>query len=326
LKKIDITKENINDNLDKIMALNMPYGGIDIGDYVLETRMNYKLLRQLNEGIVRLFRNGVLEMNKRRVYHCDIKESNILVDGHKLRLIDWGLSTSFQPRTPNIPKVLSNRPFQFNVPFSVVLFNRFFSRMYRDFLQKNPNPDYNALRTFVINYFVFWVKKRGKGHLKQINHLFNLFFEKSLHFEESTLGGGKESLKGSIIEFEYTFHFIFEYLTKILMKFTKNGDFQKMHFFSSVFLKNVDIWGMSTAYFPILEKLHTYYSHLSNSEIQLFNHIKELVLFIYSIPTVPIDPNVIIQKMSDLNPLFERAERESVIHKYISSGTDYMSS
>jgi serine/threonine protein kinase len=303
LKKIDINEHNINDNLDKIMALNMPYGGIDIGDYILQVQMNYASIHQLNNSLVRLFKYGVLEMNRRGVYHCDIKESNILVDGQKARLIDWGLSASFHPGTHIIPRVLLNRPFQFNIPFSNVLFNRYFSKMYREFLQKTPNPDYEATRGFVISFFVFWVDRRGKGHLKQINNLFNIFFEKSLDFQ------GKEKLKEEFLEFEYTFHFIFDYITKILVKFTKNGDFQRMHFFSSVFLKNVDIWGMCTAYFPILEKLYKYYDHLTHSEIQLFNHIKELVIFVYSIPDEPINPSVIIRKMLELNPILLKAHR-----------------
>jgi len=39
--------------------------------------------------------NGIVPMNNANIYHCDIKETNVLVDKQggniKTRLIDWGL-------------------------------------------------------------------------------------------------------------------------------------------------------------------------------------------------------------------------------------------
>jgi hypothetical protein len=49
LKKMKITSSNVNSNLNKLMSLNMPYGGIDVGDYVERTRMDYKKMSTKNK-------------------------------------------------------------------------------------------------------------------------------------------------------------------------------------------------------------------------------------------------------------------------------------
>jgi len=137
LKKDDITHENINSKLDKVLALNMPNGGVDIGDY-FETHKADEDIVQLNDALLDLLQNGIIPMNQLRVYHCDVKESNILVQAQatdeaqlqtlKTRLIDWGLSAEYTPeKGERIPKTLYHRPFQYNVPFSIVLFNTTFS-------------------------------------------------------------------------------------------------------------------------------------------------------------------------------------------------------
>jgi hypothetical protein len=41
LKKMKIKSSNINSSLDKLMSLNMPYGGIDVGDYIEKSKMDY---------------------------------------------------------------------------------------------------------------------------------------------------------------------------------------------------------------------------------------------------------------------------------------------
>ena len=66
-------------------------------------------------------------MNKLNVYHCDIKDTNVVVKKEtnlKTRLIDWGLSFVHNKNKIGIPNKLYRRPFQFNVPFSSILFNK----------------------------------------------------------------------------------------------------------------------------------------------------------------------------------------------------------
>ena len=112
-------------------------------------------------------------MNKLNVYHCDIKEGNVLVQINQTtlitRLIDWGLSVSYNDKA-KIPLKLYRRPFQYNVPFSSIFFNTDFMTLYNKFLENNLNPNYFQIREFVINYIFIWNDIRGSGHLSTINN------------------------------------------------------------------------------------------------------------------------------------------------------------
>ena len=309
LKKIDITAENVNSSLDKLLSLNMPFGGVDIEHYV-KKRMEYTKLHNMNATLIQLLQNGILPMNERGVFHCDIKDSNVLIkeedSGLKTRLIDWGLSTTFAVGSHTIPKQQINRPFQFNVPFSVVLFNDTFTKMYAEFLKKNPDPSFYILRSFVINYVVTWVNKRGPGHLKALNNIFKKLFERGLVNIE-------ETFKDDLIEFDFTFYFIFEYISQVLFKFTRNGSFQKIEYFTSIYLKNLDLWGYIMIYLPIIEKLEPYYKQLCDCEKKIIDTIRDLILYAIECSYVAMDPNKIVQILESLQPSFLQAERKSTI-------------
>lgn len=314
LKKIDITESNVNKSLKKLMALNMPYGGVDVGDYIEKIHMDYKKIHKMNVSLIELLKKGIVPMNEREIFHCDIKDSNILVkeesepetekeNSVKTRLIDWGLSTTYKSGE-NIPKPLRNRPFQFNVPFSVVLFNDKFTKMYSDFLKKNKTPSFFIIRSFVINYVIAWINKRGPGHLKALNNIFKEFFERGLINIE-------KQFKEDLIEFDFTFYFIFEYISYVLFKFTKNGKFEKMEYFTEVFLKNLDIWGFTMTYLPVLEYLSKYYNKLCKCELEIFEKIKEVILYVIECSYVPIDVDKIVSKLEELNTLFLCAAKKS---------------
>lgn len=103
--------------------------------------------------LVELLTMGILPMNGKNIYHSDIKDSNVLIDvkneqneqneklrleqNEKLRLIDWGLSTEYIPFEDNpFPRVWRNRPLQFNLPFSNILFTDDFVKKYSEYLKK----------------------------------------------------------------------------------------------------------------------------------------------------------------------------------------------
>jgi len=288
--------------------------------------MDYKILGKLNDSLIKLLKNGIVPMNKLDIYHCDLKESNILVnmndddsDNIQTKLIDWGLSTIYKPET-DIPKVLLNKPFQFNIPFSVVLFNDLFTKLYSTFLKKNPNPTYLIIRIFVINYIVLWVNKRGKGHLSSINTIFKIFFER-------TLINVKESFKDNVIEYEYTFYYIIEYISQVLFKFTIDNVFDKLSYFSNVFIKNIDMWGFVVTYLPIIQHMNNYYNKLSDNELDIFNKIRELVLYIIECSFKLINPEILEEKLESLGSMIKKSEKSSnIIFSFSSSSSSSSSS
>jgi len=312
LKKLKINEENINDknSLRKILALNMPYGGTDVSKLIDENWDNSIKMKELNNSLIKLLEKGIVPMNQLHIFHCDLKASNILAREGLARLIDWGLSTSYSNKEEPVPRVLTNRPFQYNIPFSNIIFTPLFEKMYKKFLDKNPNPDYFTMRTFVINYIIEWVKERGPGHLKTMNNIFKNLFGNELKIKE-------ENLKGELIQYDYTFYFIFEYITKILMKFTKDGKFDIKTYFVQVFLKNIDVWGFIMCYMPIIENITNNSKHLSGSEMALSNKIKDLVVVLIDADDHVINVTDLIEKLKELNTYFVTFKR----NKHITSET-----
>ena len=305
LKKKGIKESNINSNLNKLMSINMPYGGIDVGDYVEKEEAEFSKMRALNKKLIDLLKHGILPMNKNHVYHCDIKDSNVLVedDVKHTRLIDWGLSTTFNPNTDTkIPKNARKRPFQFNTPFSTILFQDTFAKLYKTFLKKNPDPTYIAVRSFVINYVLFVIEKRGPGHLRNINSIMKQFFTDSLMNVE-------DKFKEDIIEFEYTFYFIFEYLTKILFKYTRNNKFDDFAYFKEVFVKNVDVWGFVMVYMPIKDYLVDNFRTISKTDEEIIGVIKSVYLMMVEASCEPVDVDQVITKLEKLDALFSKKEQ-----------------
>ena len=178
LAKSNITSTNINSNLDKIMALNIQNGGLQVDDFLYDNG-SFENIYKLHMGLVKLFKKGIIPMNQQNIYHCDIKDSNILVDKSqpefKPRLIDWGLSTEYIPFVDYpFPQLWRNRPFQFNVPFSVIIFTDSFYEKYTHFIKEGGIPNEEQLKPFVVDYINFWMKENGPGHFKFINE--NLMF------------------------------------------------------------------------------------------------------------------------------------------------------
>jgi serine/threonine protein kinase len=275
----------------------MPYGGVDVGDFIEKNGgITTKMIR-LNNSLIELLEKGIVPMNHNRIFHCDLKAPNILVNEEenilKTRIIDWGLSTIYLSGE-KIPDVLLNRPFQYNVPFSNILFTSLFSKQYKIFLDKTKNSNFNyySVRTFVINYVLEWVQKRGPGHLRTINSIFEELFENDL---------SENINKDLLIEYEFTFYFIFEYITQILLKYTKNETFEMKTYFDNVFIKNIDVWGFVFSYVPFLEYLHNNYDILSEYQNQIKSSIKDMIVILLESSTEPIDIHKLSHKLHNLN-------------------------
>ena len=304
LKKRGISEININHPavLKKLEAVNMPFGGTDINDYIYDEiavrgHLDFKKLLTLNDSLLDVFKHGILPMNKEHIYHCDLKDSNMLLgsDGN-IRLIDWGLSCKYDGEN-SVPKILDRRPFQYNLPFSNIFFSDVFSSLYKHFLTEKKAPSYLETREFVIDFVFFWFEERGLGHLKSINNIVKLFFEdKMIDIDEE--------FKDQLLEFNYTFHFIFEYLTKILMKFTKSGQFDKIAYLK-IFLNNVDIWGFVMTYITIV-KLTADLGKMGPIELDIEAKIKDALILIYESADYEIDINKLTTILESLNPVFRR--------------------
>ena len=266
LRKRDIVAKNINKNLDKLSSLNLQDGGVELGNYIY-SGLSLDGMKELNARMIQLLVHGILPMNKSHVYHADIKEANIVVDTSKyVRLIDWGLSM-YTASGKNIPDVLQNKPLQYNLPFSIILFNNTFKTMYSTFLKTTTYLDNNSLGGFLKEYLEKWNKKRGKGHIKTITSIWS----------DIT---GKQHIQESII---------IPYLTAILLEYTRNGEFDKIGYFKNVFLKLLYLWGFIICYSAFLE---TGYKN---------EKINNLILtYLYRTPTENIDIDKLLHDLRNL--------------------------
>lgn len=319
LKKKGITTRNINNSLDKIMAINMPNGGIDVEKFVKNNLTTTNIIN-LNNSLINLLLNGIIPMNKINVYHCDIKDANVLVNVSEsrliTRLIDWGLSVVIDKTQQGIPRNLYRRPLQFNVPFSSIMFNKDFLVLYNNFLRLNLNPNYFQIREFVINYIFIWNDIRGPGHLSSINEII-----KKLTIED-LIAIKKDKIKNHFIEYDFTYYYIIEYLSKILEKYTNNGELELMIYFEQVFLKNIDIWGFIMIYIVLYEEMYKSFKTLNEYQMEFINKIKYIIIhFLYENPITPIDISSLVNELTNLNKAIEKFDIDETPKKleYVSS-------
>ena len=216
-----ISANAINDaeNLRELKIINMPFGGVDVKDYLRSINLNTQKIITMNNALMKLLKNGILPMNSRGVYHCDVKDSNILIEeqaGGKVyaRLIDWGLSYM---KSPTLIKDMGRRPFQYNMPFSVIMFHENFKSAYE--ASGSPRTK-ETIRPFLKSYIDGIIKKRGLGHVSTMHHINQILFNKP-----------NESIN-------YTMNIIYTYITTILLRFGMNTEN-----YLPVYLKNVDLWG-----------------------------------------------------------------------------------
>jgi hypothetical protein len=306
LKKSGINKKNINKNLDKLMILNMPNGGVPVDDFI-QLKGSFQKLYDVNKLLIDLLQNGIIPMNNENIYHCDIKDSNTLIgesnkNKTKIRLIDWGLSTEYIPfKNNSFPTTWRNRPLQFNVPFSVIIFTDDFVKKYTEYIEKGGEITERELRPFVLDYIYFWLKERGYGHYKFINEIMYILFNRELP-------NIKDEDKYKIIENEFTVTYIVNYIIEVLLhytKFRKDGTLNLREYLDNVFIHIVDIWGFVTIYVPFLITFNENYNDLSNSQLKIFELLKHIIIeYLYSPRIEPIKINNLVKDLNKLSELF----------------------
>jgi serine/threonine protein kinase len=300
LTKDGIESGNINDSLHTLRLLNIPDGGIAIDDYIFNGGSFDKLLI-LNKKLIDLFTAGIVPMNKNHIFHSDIKDSNILIDTSlKTRLIDWGLCTEYDPKSSIFPNEWVNRPLQFNVPFSVILFTKLFKERYTEYLKRGGTLDKKRLRQFVFSYLKEWIKIRP-GHYRVINDIMFMIFSRELKMNQR--------LKWKAVEKRYTIPYIVNYLVEVLMHYTEvkpDGTFDPKPYLDNVYINIVDIWGFLSTYMTMIELFNNNYDILTPSEHVLFKNLKLLILkYLYNPRSTPIDHTSLTHDLSEITKLLE---------------------
>lgn len=304
LPKDNINKSNINSKLNEVMSLNLPNGGLPVDDYIYANG-DYNKLYKTHIALVNLLKKGIVPMNQRDIYHSDIKDSNVLIDNTgsslKARLIDWGLTVDYtQDSSEKFPRNWRNRPLQFNVPFSVVIFTDLFYEKYTNYLKDGGQVEENALRPFVIDYLNQWIKERGAGHYKFINEIMFLLYSNSLT-------SISEASKPGVVETEITMPYIIDYIIEVLINYTKfksDGSLNLREYLNEVYIKIVDVWGFITVYYPFLEMFSKNYFTLNENELKILKQLQYIYNeYLYTPRATPYNMNELYDDLKTLGNL-----------------------
>jgi serine/threonine protein kinase len=281
------SKDSINERLDELSILNIPDGGTDLKTYI--KTVHYSKLSSANERLINLLVHGIVPMNKNKVLHADLKDSNILMNDKDLTIIDWGLSVVYKPN--EIPDKLQGRSVYYNIPFTSILFNSVFEKMYSAFLKENETINYKTVNAFVKMYIQEWFDYRGNGHYNIIKQIIaSLFVDENLPYEETS---------------NKAMEFIEKYVTVVIMKYTDRKKMDLLKYYNEVYIHIVDIWGFLTIYLNMFESLANNYTRLTSNEITLFHKLKAIVLtYMYEPRITPINVSQLVFDLKSLNPIF----------------------
>jgi serine/threonine protein kinase len=313
-----ITKQNINEpkSLDKILALNMPNGGVSIDKYLREYHSDDDCI-ELNNKLIDLLVNGIVKMNANHIYHCDLKYDNILVERDNstntvyTRLIDWGLSTEYVPfKHHEFMSAWGDRPILFNQPFSVVLFSDKFKALYQKYIESGKKVEADALKPFVLNYVQLVTREHGSRQLQYVKKIMYMLFIPS--YEKGNYHQKSQEKK---VDDEITTPYIVNYIVQVLLKFTKlkeDGTIDLQFYLDNLFIKIVDIYGFVLSYIVIYEMIQTKQSTFgthTKKEKNILNFIKALFIKYLFEPCVEeININELVENLSELNHLFQNPD------------------
>lgn len=308
-QKLNIPKNEVNNNLGKFRILNIEYGGEDIfniitnekqeiNNFIKKNRPNgLKLLLfdSINESLLNLLINGIIPMNKMNLYHLDIKANNILIKNinNKLysRIIDWGFATEIKNKEDTY--LLNEISFLFNRPPSILIYQNLFQAIYKNkyikYLKLHKNLNSSHYQKLAIESYKEYLLSK-KGHhvfiIPIINNIYNLITNNSNKKQNNINNNVKAEEK-------IGFLIIGKYLGKILEQYTVKyinleniEDLEKNNFniidtfsyFDNVMKYNLDVFGLISVYMEFLEP-NNYFTELYSSYNDIIRQLKKKIAY-----------------------------------------------
>lgn len=225
---------DINNDLDDFKLINSPNGGSELTDH-WNNITTLEEFRETTKSLIGLLKNGIIPMNSLGIYHCDVKAQNILyseIDKHS-RLIDWGFAEVIKDLREYSDNITLYAGFQYNVPLgSIFLDWPTISR----FLKNESLETIKTDKELSTDYYLEVIAKQGEGHLKFIKQYYDI------------CKTGADM--GSIF-------FIAAYIEKLfksayIKEFNNEPSFLLPHYLKTVYLPNVDVYGLIMSFSPLI--------------------------------------------------------------------------
>jgi len=322
-KNKTITSNNINKSLSELISLNIPHGGINLTGflknlannlYLNNLKINQEFIK-INNSLIKLLKNGIIPMNKKKILHLDIKPDNILLDtySYKTKLIDWGLSSIIDSKTLTTNSMVMKQSLLYNKPFSCILFTSDINNIIKDYCKRyNNNIDIIGKQSLIdLSRYIFkrFLEKHSSGHLPiVIEFIEDLLKVENFKWKPYDIDIDDKCETSS----ELILHLFLNNIAMILDKYLEKQNNNKIcklnlhKYFNEVYKHNVDIYGFLTTYLEILINYNKDISH-NNININLFIVKLTDILFKYCYSTTyatePIPVNSLITELESLNTI-----------------------
>lgn len=270
LMRKGIFANNVNDPkvMKNLSAIYIPDGGKTLGEFIrdiaynkMKTPNSTENIGLMNWGLMNVIKNAIVPMNEAGLVHFDIKPDNMLIGifdnkhSPNIKIIDWGLAVTHTQKT-DIPIMASSRPFQFNLPPSVILLQQHIEKyiitLSKDFKTIDiPDIAYKTISASILGKAV---DSGFEGHMSHmINSMAKLSNPFKIYNNISNIGLSNSCFKASTMSADYSINYVAEIIKKFskIRGQTKNNvylEFNKEKYYNEVFKYNCDIWGALTTY------------------------------------------------------------------------------
>lgn len=282
-KSNGVNSTNINQLRNQLNIINMPYGGNDLDEYWNRLISNKSSGKDKLESFLKTCQElanlaiyAIIPMNQLGLLHLDLKSLNILRNKSifttkdvKVTMIDWGLC-AIVDNTHTIPRMVTGRPFQFNLPVGIILFYRLneldniLKKQYGGRTIKNREITKKAVQ----NYLMYI--RSSKPSQPHLDAIYDTTFKylKFLKKIDSTIVIPVDPVLEIISEIVY--HFTCE-----PCMVNQQNYFDYKRYFFEVILVNADLHGFLTCYINILD----IYVNTATTPTQSPTIVKLLFLF-----------------------------------------------
>jgi serine/threonine protein kinase len=287
----------VNNNLHEFRLLNIPDGGDNMSDVILNIEENnfpdHHNVNVMHSKLIELLQYAIIPMNYNNVYHCDIKAANIVYNytTEEIKLIDWGWAMQWgwgrkaplNESPPDIPEQFEILSLFYNFPFGTILFQKAFQIKYAKFLQNTPTVTNNILFNFLVDCIYDQLERdEGRNHISIIDTALKTVIV-SLESQPATNINHTTDIHYD--NYNWTINIIARYLVPIVQRYSTN----MLKYFNERFLNDIDVWGFLSTFLiflignpsgPYSNKIrHLVYQHMfqpSTNPIQVHNVLRDL--------------------------------------------------